>query len=589
MINSEQLQHDLDQAKADQISDSTTTAYRQVGLRFVIESSSDQSFEDVQHTFNRIHHQFEVESLFPEPDFETRSDDNRASALDQHGYVAALPGLCYRDLSLNLFDVAEDIRNLGGFVRTVPDMPLEAETKLVGPTHEEADITDAASDSRVWALKAMKVKEAWEAMLPIKPGQGVRIGHPDTGYTSHVEWQAGGLDLTDQANFVERDAPKDARDRMTGGALNQPGHGTHTAAVMVAPGGIKEDYSDTTTPGRVTGVATAAVHVPLRTVTSVIIPPGFTEVARAIKWCIEKKLPIISLSLGGVPLTLHPDIWWAAIDATKKNHIIIAAAGNYPSEIPEAARFVVDPAGWDFVIGVTASTKEDKPWAFSGRRTVWPLPYPQISAPGHEVFTASGHNANKWSTSSGTSYATAHIAGVAATWLSKHFPNGYRGGREAAHVFKDHLKSTARKPAGWDDRFGPGIVDLHALVTSRPPMSKSDAEETSADYSHIESFARRLLAQSNHQVMTMFNQTLFPSLQNANKIDIEKALSVWAPEIHAILSQNPTIMGAMAQQLRDFPVDTDSSVSVIATQSAKTLRSLVSEKASRSMINALTL
>jgi hypothetical protein len=76
---------------------------------------------------------------------------------------------------------------------------------------------------------------------------------------------------------------------------------------------------------------------------------------------------------------------------------------------------------------------------------------------------------------SGTSYAVAAAAGVAALWLSYHGRRALiaRYGRNRlAGVFKQLLQETCRKVPGWDtDDFGPGIVNAKALLEAALPAN----------------------------------------------------------------------------------------------------------------------
>ncbi|MEM7248761.1 MAG: S8/S53 family peptidase [Acidobacteriota bacterium] len=570
MFDEKSLQQDLARARTEGDPDSVTTELRRIGLRVIVEARADQTLDDVTASLREVDERFTVEPLFPEADFESLPDgEDGVTVLDRHGYVASLPGVCRLDLTQNVFDIAAGLKEAGDFARVVPDMPTIDGGRLIGPLEKKAGEPGQNPVTDAWALKAMKVKEGWEAMSRA-PGEGVRIGHPDTGWTNHVEWDAGGLDLSLQRNFVETDDPGNARDRLSPG---HPGHGTHTAAVMVARGGIKPDYSGTTPPGRVTGVATAAKNVPLRAVTNVVIPPGYTEVARAIRYSIEKRLQVISLSLGGVPMSLHPDIYHRSVDAVRRNIIMVAASGNYPDWVPPGLRVTVEPAWWNFVIGVTGSTVEDKPWESSGR----PVGV-EISAPGHQVLTATGGNRHGYSLGSGTSYATAQVAGIAATWLSHHFPGGYRGSREAVHVFKDHLRSTARRPAGWNDYFGPGIANLHGLVTTRPPMGKAAVAEEVPEYSHVEALAHELGAESPEQVEALLDATLFAELDEAER---EPCLI----ELRTLLWES----NAVWQALTDKVGPSADTASTAGASEANELRELLAPLASQGLCDALGL
>ena len=239
--------------------------------------------------------------------------------------------------------------------------------------------------------------EAW-AEFGVK-GEGIVVGHPDTGYTRHAEiWDTPSrIRIADSYDFVLR--RPDAVDPLERG---NPGHGTTTASViMSSTGGAGATF--------VSGVAPAATLIPLR-VTPRVVLVGFDRLAEAIRYATDRGCHVISMSLGGgFFLGLEE-----AIDcAVRQGLIVMAAAGNY-------SPFVVWPARYPDCIAVAATNADDAPWTFSSRGGKV-----AVSAPGESVWTATfdldrtpptpyldRHN--------GTSFAVAHLAGVTALWLAHH-------------------------------------------------------------------------------------------------------------------------------------------------------------------------
>ncbi|KIG15495.1 serine protease, subtilase family protein [Enhygromyxa salina] len=467
MYDRDSLDQDFRRVHGDPTTtDTVLAAKRERGLRFIIEANPGQSLDEVEAVFAAIHPQFEVEPLFPATTFDpVAAGAQPPFSLYLSGHVATLPGLAMEDLGQDMLDIAAEARTQGDFVNVAADIAIE---NLCPDTVEEIDDVEASGIGSAWALMQMKVPQAWEAAGGNR-GRGVSIGHPDTGWSDHAEWDHGGLDISRQRNFIPNEEPNDARDRFTQGGTLQPGHGTHTAGVMVCRGSVSNGR--TAAPGLVTGVAPDAVNLPLRAITSVILFPGQVEVARAIVYAVQQRCRVISLSLGGV-LGGHlgaPALAGAIEYAVRQNCIVVAASGNYPDFIPPGLRFTVEPASWANVVGVAGSTREDKPWESCGR-----VPYGSvtIAAPSHEVpmtiAVPPGTNRHRYGLGSGTSYATALIAGVAALWLSHHFNGEYRGPGTAQEMFIAHLRRTARKPADWNTWFGPGIVDAHRMIAERP-------------------------------------------------------------------------------------------------------------------------
>jgi hypothetical protein len=301
-----------------------------------------------------------------------------------------------------------------------------------------------ASLPRDWSLKAVGADRA-RAQFGVT-GAGVRIGHPDTGYTSHPQMMGPRLRIDDGYDFVGDDA--DARDSM-GGA--HPGHGTATGSVIFSEAAPN-----------LFGIAPGAELVPLR-VSESVIHFDFANVVEALYRARDRGCHLVSMSLGGP---------WAgralgrAVDRLVADGVIlIAAAGNqWP--------FVVYPAKLENVIAVAASNADTKPWRGSASGAAV-----DITAPGESVWRAyarkkAGVVVFETERSSGTSYATATTAGVCALWLQHHGAAALRaryGGRLAS-VFMTLLKTHCRRVPGWNtDRYGPGILDAAALLAAPLP------------------------------------------------------------------------------------------------------------------------
>jgi hypothetical protein len=157
---------------------------------------------------------------------------------------------------------------------------------------------------------------------------------------------------------------------------------------------------------------------------------------------------------------------------------------------------VVLPAAYSNVIAVAGCGPDGRPWIESLRG-----PNVDITAPADAVWVAEldPRDGNSVSTArrtetlesaSGTSFAAAFMAGVAALWLAHHdrvallarYP-----GVPLAWVFRHQLQRTADAAfaSDWDtQRFGPGIVNVEALLreplppaggVTRPPATVPNA------------------------------------------------------------------------------------------------------------------
>jgi hypothetical protein len=152
--------------------------------------------------------------------------------------------------------------------------------------------------------------------------------------------------------------------------------------------------------------------------------------------------------------------------AVKNDRIVVCAAGNhYPG--------VVFPASLGYVVAAGGSNIHDKHWSGSG----WGRGVVDVAAPAECVWTCwrakDSDPVNSVGTGSGTSYATAGLAGAAALWIAFHGPRiaEFKApGQTLCAAFKALLRRTARVPAGWDTSYGTGIANAHALLQARPTV-----------------------------------------------------------------------------------------------------------------------
>ena len=148
------------------------------------------------------------------------------------------------------------------------------------------------------------------------------------------------------------------------------------------------------------------------------------------------------------------------------------------------------PANYDEVVAVAATNIQDKPWVGSSHG-----PKVDVSAPGESVHAArvkKGLNGPEFwvDRSSGTSYAVAQTAGVAALWLAHHGRANLiaqYGKANLQAVFADLVRTTARRPAGWgNNQYGAGIVNADALLAQAlpavvPPLAAAGGSLTTAE------------------------------------------------------------------------------------------------------------
>jgi serine protease len=336
-----------------------------------------------------------------------------------------------------------------------PEPTARARARAALPAGEQDD--PGTADDCEWSLKTLRVPEAWALFGNREPGGDIIVGHPDTGYTPHPEIE-GRLRPADGFDFKDDDP--DPLDRLVEGGLRNPGHGTGTSSVIISGRGKP---AGSTRDAFVSGVAPGASLIPIRTTNSVVLF-SMGGLTRAIRHAIAKGAHVVSISLGGP----FPSVALrnAVRDAEQAGIIVCCAAGNQ-------VRFVVFPAALDEVVAVAGSRIDDSEWPGSCRG-----PAVDITAPASSVWRAAVDQDGSTLSfdvrrGSGTSFAVAATAGIAALWLSFHGRNTLieRYGRDRlAGVFKQLLQQTCRTPSGWDTRdFGPGIANAHKLLTATLP------------------------------------------------------------------------------------------------------------------------
>ncbi len=313
----------------------------------------------------------------------------------------------------------------------------------------ELDLAEAPALPFDWALKQIRAAAAWAETGA--RGQGIVVGHPDTGYRLHAELVREMFDLERDRDIVDGD--DDALDPLEKGHFPeflQPGHGSRTSSVIAGR-----------TEGVLSGAAPLATVVPIRTVRSVIQIVD-ADVAKAVDYARRNGCQVISMSLGGFGFRGLE----AAINrAVSEGLIVLAAAGNF---VP--FHIICWPAQYRNCLAIAATNASEKPWKHSSRGGKI-----AVSAPGEAVWVPdlAERNDPPVITSSGTSFAVAHVAGVAAGWLSTHgheFLKQRYGPQQVQQVFLHALDRSSRSVPGLSGgKFGAGIVDMQALVKLQLP------------------------------------------------------------------------------------------------------------------------
>jgi type VII secretion-associated serine protease mycosin len=292
---------------------------------------------------------------------------------------------------------------------------------------------DAVRDSQ-WHLRYLRVSDAHK----FSQGEGITVAVIDTGVDPGRPDLAGsvlpGIDTTSAGSGD--------------GLTDADGHGTAMASLIVAH-------------GRSLGIA------PNSMVQAVRVSRGSFAGGSArngINWAVAHGARVICLARGEPN---SRDLRAAVERAIASDIVVVAAAGNTPDD-----QAVTYPAAYS---GVIAAAGVDK----QGRHAAFSVSGPQVvlAAPAVDIVSAgipSQHNG--YPTTSGTSDATAIIAGAAALVRSR-FPQ-----MSAAEVVH-RLTATAddKGPPGRDDEYGFGVVNLvKALTADVPPLQPTTTTAASS-------------------------------------------------------------------------------------------------------------
>lgn len=248
----------------------------------------------------------------------------------------------------------------------------------------------------------------------------IKVAVLDTGRPNHPDLQvSGAVDFTGTHSE------------------DRHGHSTHVCGIIAANGRIK-------------GVAPG---VQLYTV-KVLSDSGrgsFDWLTRAIYWCIDNGIDVISMSLGGPQP--GPDLAMAVRRAWEAGIVLIAAAGN------EGQAGVQYPAAYPEVIAVAAVDlhKQRAPFSSVGPET-------EVAAAGVDIYST--YLDGQYALMSGTSMATPHLAGAAAIFHAKEL---VRRGRKLSPALMRELFDIYAEDVGAfgpDPEYGFGVFSFGRLDES---------------------------------------------------------------------------------------------------------------------------
>lgn len=352
-------------------------------------------------------------------------------------------------------EMAQKLKDSGLFAYAGPNKlyyPLQREVRPNDPRYGEQ-----------WGLEMINMPRAWVFQ---KGKAGVVVAVVDTGVDmNHPDLKdrlLPGTDTGDQDN-----------DPNPPGTDPVAGHGTHVAGIIGA----------TTNNGiGIAGVTWEGVKIlPIKASpnSSIGLFPQ-DALIRAVQYCIDQKVNVVNMSLGGQDVSDQPDMTnplnQLIISATQRGIVFVMAAGNWFVE----GNFPVHPANLasvsDLVFAVASVGPRREHAAYSQAR-----PYTTVAAPGGNSMVTGIETDDILSTlpganygyAMGTSMAAPHAAGAVAILLSQ-------------GVKPEDVKKLVQDTAAADGRavpnpeFGYGIIDVYNAIrrvaTSASVVSPARAE-----------------------------------------------------------------------------------------------------------------
>ena len=267
-------------------------------------------------------------------------------------------------------------------------------------------------------------------------GQGVKIGVIDTGvdhdhpffdpagYSMPAGFPKGQTRFTNAKVIVARAFPPPrARNRNAGLAFagDSSGHGTHVAGI--AAGNARTPANGQT----VSGVAPRAYIGNYRALVgtdSGLSPNGNApEIVAAIEAAVRDGMDVLNLSIGEPEIEPRRDVVALALDAAAEAGVVsVVAAGNDFNDL--GAGSISSPANSLSAITVGAVEMTGAPargthadFSSVGPTTMSQRLKPDVAAPGVDVLSSVPDG---WSSLSGTSMASPHVAGAAALLVQRH-------------------------------------------------------------------------------------------------------------------------------------------------------------------------
>jgi subtilisin family serine protease len=310
-----------------------------------------------------------------------------------------------------------------------------------------------------WGLTRIKAPDAWDQTTG---SSNVTVAVIDTGVDlDHAELAPLLVPGTDMVDLGPNPTPPpgfrfegdfQGRDNIP---QDEVGHGTHVAGTIACLSNNNVGVAGVTWSCRLMPVKVLTRIVNVADPTDVRGTGSAADIAAGIRWAVDNGARVLNLSLGGTTDTqVERD---AIAYAIAHGAVVVAAMGNsFQQGNPTSY-----PAAYPDVVAVGAIGQADTRAAFSQTG-----PHIDIAAPGVGVLSTVWDNG--YTSKSGTSMASPHVAGVAALVLSC---NTNLTGPQVADILRQTARSLRDNPTDPipNDSYGFGCVDAQAAVQRACP------------------------------------------------------------------------------------------------------------------------
>lgn len=309
-----------------------------------------------------------------------------------------------------------DSHNTVNYVR--PNMAAQDISAPVDDT--ENIIPDIEFDDKQWALKSIGISYLWQMTMG---SEEVLVAILDTGIDKSHEDLEG--KVTAEENFTDTPTADDIY-----------GHGTHIAGIIAA------ENNDI-------GIIGLAPDCRLLNI-KVADDRGRCEVSDLVEgiiWAVDNGVKVINISIEIKETSTDLE---AAINyAWDNGALVVAAAGN------SGSHEIVYPAYYKYCIAVTA-VKVDNSLSPLSNTGNWV----DLAAPGYKIYSTLPGDSYGFET--GTSFASAHVSGIAALLFSlvTDINNNGHLNDEVLAIIENNCQEIGIDGTGW------GYIDTSQIVVS---------------------------------------------------------------------------------------------------------------------------